>query len=356
MGSLRFLLAITVLLAHAFGGGLIGGRFAVECFFIISGYLISFVYTESKSYDSIWKFYLNRALRIFPLYYCVVLISFPAYFVAHIVFNEDNQISALRQMPLGIISMIGILNLSIIGQDQLFFLSLHEKSLIWTGNFLDTDIELYRGLIVPQSWTLSIEILFYVIAPFILNRRKTIYFLLVVSACLRILFLWKGFGQSDPWVYRFFPTELMFFLIGVLMHQVWSPMTLRMNSRLYLFCKWTGVILLPVYFVTFPFWKNTFVLRDLFLFFLVSAVLPFFFKIQNENRVDNFLGQLSFPIYIWHLLVIVFVGGLSEKIGLPDLVRISLILLTTLAVSWFSLLILDSRVQKIRDKMRSISS
>jgi peptidoglycan/LPS O-acetylase OafA/YrhL len=355
MGSLRFLLAITVLLAHGFGGGLISGRFAVECFFIISGYLISFVYTESKSYDSIWKFYINRALRILPLYYLVILISFPAYLIAHLGFNENNQFSALGQMPLGIIFMIGILNLLIIGQEQLFFLSLHENSLDWTGNFLNTDVELYRGLIVPQSWTLSIEILFYAIAPFILYRRKAICFLLIASAGLRILFFLKEFGLSDPWVYRFFPTELMFFLVGALMHQLWSPITLKMNSRFYSFCKWVAIILLPVYFVTFPFWKSNFILRNFFLFFLVSAVLPFYFKIQNENRVDNFLGQLSFPIYIWHLLVIVFVGGLSEKIGLPDLVRISLIISATLAVSWLSLIILDSRVQKIRHAFRSRS-
>jgi len=355
MGSLRFLLAVTVVFTHAAGGGLIGGRFAVECFFMISGYLISYVLTEAKSYDSTWKFYVNRALRILPLYYLVVLISFPAYLVAHIMFYENNQFGALSQMPLGVIFLIGFLNLIIIGQDQLFFLSLHGNTLNWTGDFLASDVELYRGLMIPQSWTLSIEFLFYMIAPFILNRKKVIYLLLALSACLRILFIWKGFGLSDPWVYRFFPTELMFFLIGTLSHQVWAPFTLKMNYRTYLLCKWAGIVLIPIYFVTFPFWRSNYIARNLFLFLLLSAVLPFFFKIQNENKLDNFLGQLSFPIYIWHILVIVFVGGLSEKIGLHPLVRICLIILTTLLVSLLGLLLLDSRVQKVRQAFRTRS-
>ena len=43
MGTLRFLLAITVLLSHTYGHIFTGGRLAVQMFYIISGFLISYI-------------------------------------------------------------------------------------------------------------------------------------------------------------------------------------------------------------------------------------------------------------------------------------------------------------------------
>ena len=53
MGTIRLLLALAVVLSHSYGYLLVGGRLAVQMFYIISGYLISYILIEAKSYHSI---------------------------------------------------------------------------------------------------------------------------------------------------------------------------------------------------------------------------------------------------------------------------------------------------------------
>ena len=55
MGMLRTLLALSVVLDHLGGGTtdwLVGGRLAVQLFYVISGFLISYVLTATDPYRS----------------------------------------------------------------------------------------------------------------------------------------------------------------------------------------------------------------------------------------------------------------------------------------------------------------
>ena len=54
MGILRTLLALSVVLDHLGGGAtnqLVGGRLAVQLFYVISGFLISYVLTGTDRYQ-----------------------------------------------------------------------------------------------------------------------------------------------------------------------------------------------------------------------------------------------------------------------------------------------------------------
>ena len=72
MGILRTLLALSVVLDHLGGGAtnqLVGGRLAVQLFYVISGFLISYVLTGTDRYQgATGHFYANRLLRLFPVY------------------------------------------------------------------------------------------------------------------------------------------------------------------------------------------------------------------------------------------------------------------------------------------------
>ena len=63
MGFLRTLLALSVVLDHLGGGTtdwLVGGRLAVQLFYVISGFLISYVLTATDHYQgSVGRFYAN---------------------------------------------------------------------------------------------------------------------------------------------------------------------------------------------------------------------------------------------------------------------------------------------------------
>jgi len=71
MGTLRTLLALTVVLSNSYGHIFVGGRLAVELLYIISGFLISYVLLVANSYASIKAFYKHRILRLYPVYYFI---------------------------------------------------------------------------------------------------------------------------------------------------------------------------------------------------------------------------------------------------------------------------------------------
>jgi peptidoglycan/LPS O-acetylase OafA/YrhL len=79
MGSIRFILAVSVLIAHSspiFSITILPGYLAVQSFYIISGFYMGLVFTEKyqKTERPVWNFYSNRLLRIMPLYWLIVLL------------------------------------------------------------------------------------------------------------------------------------------------------------------------------------------------------------------------------------------------------------------------------------------
>ena len=89
MGTVRTLLALAVVFAHCYGFMFTGGMLAVQIFYMISGYLMSLILLNENAYTNLKSFYINRALRLFPIYWIVaatsLLLSFYFYFIKHFV-------------------------------------------------------------------------------------------------------------------------------------------------------------------------------------------------------------------------------------------------------------------------------
>ena len=77
---LRLLLALMVVLGHF---KLLSGTnyppfpfnladAAVDCFFVVSGYLIAGSYERTRG---LWSFYVRRVFRLYPMYACIVIIQ-----------------------------------------------------------------------------------------------------------------------------------------------------------------------------------------------------------------------------------------------------------------------------------------
>lgn len=117
MGILRITLAISVVFAHLSVEQLIGGQLAVQLFFLISGYLISFVLVEAKTYSNVSVFYLNRALRIFPLYWCVAIFALIFNYYLLRSTGENSFIDTMSSLPQGGSELFSLMNVIIVGQD-----------------------------------------------------------------------------------------------------------------------------------------------------------------------------------------------------------------------------------------------
>jgi peptidoglycan/LPS O-acetylase OafA/YrhL len=80
MGLLRFILAIGVVFSHtgmAWGFTTLGGSIAVQAFYIISGFYIALILNEKyiDQNNSYKLFITNRFLRIYPIYWLVLLLT-----------------------------------------------------------------------------------------------------------------------------------------------------------------------------------------------------------------------------------------------------------------------------------------
>jgi peptidoglycan/LPS O-acetylase OafA/YrhL len=114
-------------------------------------------------------------------------------------------------------------NTTLFFQDWILFLGIEANEIRFTPNFSTHELPLYLGLIVPQAWTLGVELSFYLIAPFLLARRKALLAFPILSLGVRIVLHIIELGRDDSWVYRFYPAELSFFILGAISHQFLLP-------------------------------------------------------------------------------------------------------------------------------------
>jgi peptidoglycan/LPS O-acetylase OafA/YrhL len=210
------------------------------------------------------------------------------------------------------IAFLGITNLILFGQDMVLFLGADTSGhLYFTTNFWETSPGLYTFMAVPQAWTLSLELMFYVIAPFLVKRN--IYALLsIISASLIIRFCIYFFGglYHDPWTYRFFPTELAFFLAGTISYRLY--LVIREKSfdnriptlaTVFVVCITLGYQFIPGGFI-----------KQWFYYGLVVLVMPLLFIFSNSYRLwDGRVGELSYPIYISHIFIIALLSPLLKS-------------------------------------------
>ena len=302
MGTLRTIFALSVVFTHSWPGGMmfVGGQNAVQLFYIISGFLISYVLVESRTYSSVRTFYINRYLRLYPIYFFVAA---PALAVI-VVMNPSQFLTVYHEIPTAAIFLLVVSNLLMFGQDWVMFSGIQHGQLVFSTDFQHSEVLLYHGLLIPQAWTLGLELTFYLIAPFVLPNRRSIYVLLIASIALRIYLIGIGLGTNDPWTYRFFPAELAFFLIGALAHQVLRPFYQKLfpdNQLLVASLATYLLIALSLCYFLIPLRE---LYRALLLFGAFVLLVPLAFVFQRRSRLDVWIGNLSYPIYIGHLLMI----------------------------------------------------
>lgn len=284
MGILRFLLAMSVAIGH---GSATAGRFvvpgdtAVQVFFAISGFYMALVLNE-KYKTGIVIFYANRAMRLLPLYWVVLVVS-----VAALGFS-DKAVEGLRLEGAIVWVYTIISQIFLIGQDLTNFL------------YFPNGVPYFAISPVPPAWTLGTEIAFYLIAPFIVRRSVwAVAVLLLASVALRLAMQF-GFGlYGDPWSYRFFPSELALFLAGVIGYRAYRSTGPEQRRNLHLLVATVGIIAVALLLNR---WNG--VTRVASVTFLAASIvsIPFLFRLTRDFAWDNYIGNLSYPIYILHYL------------------------------------------------------
>ncbi len=313
MGMLRCWLALAVAIGHtttifgfSWAPNLSGGR-AVQMFYVISGFLITHILSGKYSADphGRWIFYTNRAVKIFVPYLVVLAGTIILSLVAYVVTGNAASLSAFfaeaHNMRAGTWAYAVVSNLFLFGQDWGSFLTYQNGALGWNLHALEQPgAAIGMFSLNNPAWTLSIELSFYLVAPFLVRR----HFLALVLSAFALQAIryqayhvgWFSYGTDN----RFFPFELGLFLYGALLY--WAKDLLRADVRLQAaiaFGCLALAIVLPDYF------------RDGYYQFygLVGLLLPTLFGFSNRHKWDRWLGDFSYPIYVVHFPVAVLLAA-----------------------------------------------
>ena len=118
---------------------------------------------------------------------------------------------------------------------------------------------------------------------------------------------------KGAWEYRFFPAELPFFAIGILSFRFYQKIKTLLDLNIWSRLSKLLLITMLVVTVFYALLCDTYptVLKYTY-FSLIFFAVPCFFHHTKANKVDQFLGDLSFPTYINHVFVIWILEGMGE--------------------------------------------
>lgn len=269
---LAFLTDHPILLAMT---GILSSRFAVEAFFVISGYLIFASYDNAKHISTYIK---NRLVRIFPAYICMILMcGFGLAFLSQFSIVEYFSLEFLEYLVFNTL----MLNFM---QPEL------------PGVFVNNKVAVVNGAL----WTLKIEMIFYLCVPLIVFFiRRLGYFRILaslyISSELYILgvgYLLEHTNEFSSLIYQF-PAQLRFFMLGSIFYYYGKQL-----KQFKFHIVTVGALCLGVnLFLNFDF------LRPFSSGILIMA-LGLYYPIYS---IDKF-GDYSYGIYIFHYpLIQVFV-------------------------------------------------
>jgi peptidoglycan/LPS O-acetylase OafA/YrhL len=259
-GAFRLLLAMMVVVSHLTRFDI--GRLAVLLFFFLSGYWTAQIWA-AKFAGRDWKaFYASRWLRIAPLY----LIAVAAF--------------------AGILGVtLRTENLTLIGMGS----SDHDP--------------------LGVSWSLDVELQYYVLAPLVLSvlNRKAF-----APICLATLSGWAFFAWSGiVTVFQYLPA----FALGALALQLrWKPSDRLAMGSLAAFAAASALACLTPFIdkdVADPFD------RDVFAFLWMLPLLPYVVASLGirSSQMDRHVGNVSYPLYLIHFPLIVILTPLVGKLG-----------------------------------------
>jgi peptidoglycan/LPS O-acetylase OafA/YrhL len=346
------------------------GWVGVDLFFVLSGYLITYLLVKEKfSFGSISipNFYKRRALRIWPLYF-LVLIGAALFPLSMHHWNGQYRVF-LEQMILPFFLFTG--NYAMIHQFRV---------LIQFCDSWGIASQLYVGLLLPL-WSLCIEEQFYLFWPGLLNFIKTkggIYFaiglLFISSIAVRFVLVAIALAFRIGHVYYYMDSfsHLDALMVGALLALTeyrkpgWFAQYTKNSSGWLIFGIMSFIFCIIPLTIPSMYRAEMSIVPTMTVLALSFGLLLILSQSWNplktffKSKVLVSIGRVSFAMYLFHLSIINFLmmklPPLTGNQHLNWLIRASLSLgLTYLAarLSWF---LLESRFLKARVKFTRVQS
>lgn len=298
LGIIRIFFMFSVLNSHNYFNNylwdnFIPGSYAVKLSFILSGFYMQMVYPK---YKNAFSFYFSRIVRLYPCYWLVLLFTIFLQKIKkiHFYYLINKTLSPMSSR------LIKFSNIFLLFQDDLFFFYQNKKGkLSFIGNTHYS--KLHTFIIDPPTWSLGLEIKYYILIPFLANLSNFILFIIfsfsyvLRSYCYTIQK--RRLDFTNPFFYRFFPNELLLFISGQFSYRFYinnqlflKRLTLNPIIPLLCFC------FLILFYSSYFFYTGINYLNLLFI-----LLLPYFFFVSKDSTIDRWLSERVYSIYIWHI-------------------------------------------------------
>ena len=329
------------------------GKLGVGLFFVLSGFLITYLLLSEKKRRgdiSTKDFYIRRVLRIWPLYFIIVILGFFVFPVIPI-FNE----------PL---------------RSQYYFDENFFKRLPFFLLFLpNLGFVFYRApYLCSQTWSVGVEEQFYAIWPWIIKSKNPVrtFFKLVGGFLLILgifwLYIFKISDLSETTKQKIQDGLALFFsqfrILTMVIGGIGAYLVFEKKDKILstLFRKDVQIV---VYLVLFLMLGTGFHVPGInmefygifFCFFILNVSQNPNTIFYLEQKIVHYFGKISYGIYIYHPAVIVLcVNSIHYFMG-KDLSNLTfnLILypsafLLTIAVCELSFRFIETPLLKLKDR------
>lgn len=318
LNGLRAIAALSVLLGHVtsttfvnstFGLPVVAlGEHGVTLFFVISGFLITYLLLKEVAATNniaIGKFYMRRILRIWPLYYLFIALCL----IVAIFVNDIKNIFSINACW------------------YLFF----------TANIALLLNETVR--IIIHYWSIGVEEQFYLFWPWLVKLKRNN--ILRATIILIIIFfvvksgLWI-FAGNKYILYRFMNiSRFHCMLIGSTGAMIYS----EGNSRIINFfinpiiqiTVWIFFVLIFTGALNLPAPIISEVFSVLSLLIILGQITNTKKHINLENNVLDFVGKISYGIYVIHPIVIVIFAFIFRSLDLPIIIKFPIVFLSIIS-------------------------
>jgi peptidoglycan/LPS O-acetylase OafA/YrhL len=310
------------------------GHAAVTLFFILSGFVLSVSHYDVRKFKYS-NYIVKRMCRLYIPYIVIVTISVLLGNFYQSKYGIDNVSYPFLESWSSKINYIDYIKLSL----------LHGKT-----NIVDFPL-----------WTIIIEIEISIILPFFImlikrfNLILNILFILLCIVSVKLL-VHTSLSNSIPDIKHLY--FLPFFMVGSLMYKFrlkiksWKMnnmiFKLLIYSSILILCNWEWMM---VWFIKFD--KNSFLYLISDFMVAIGCILLMIVVLSSTGSIKNtlntlafqFLGKISYSLYLVHVIVIMFVLYNFKSTKLDYL--IPLFIISTLLVSYAYFLYIEQPSVKI---------
>lgn len=287
----------------------INGHIGVHLFFVISGLLITRILLGMRTGGTIRNFYARRVLRIFPVFYATLVLTYIAGF------------------------------------------PVVRETIWWHVTYASNFLFFERGAFFAQVshfWSLAVEEQFYLLWPFVILLTPRRQLGRVMAFCIAFAFAFRLAGQF-LWGWNDVQREVLTFscLDSLAIGGLFAWWQVNNPARAEKLTKWLLLVALPAWIVAAgfaPYGIPAWLVRSLDPFALAGVVFAaasgrFSFLLRRQPLM--YLGRISYGMYVFHLFVPLSVRTILRVVfdirHLPDVVLVPLYTCVTIAaaaVSW----------------------